>query len=78
MVVGGGNAEYAAVDSRHVMSVPDKGLTLIQAGGIPEVWLTAYQLLHFVGKYLEHLSNPLIHISADGRMDGRNHQSVWG
>ena len=52
MAVGGGNAEYAAVDSRHVMSVPDEGLTLIQAGGIPEVWLTAYQLLHLVGKYL--------------------------
>ena len=52
MIIGGGNAEYASVDSRHVMSVPDEGLTLIQAGGIPEVWLTAYQLLHFVGKYV--------------------------
>ena len=31
------------------MAVP-VGLTLLDAAAIPEVWLTAYQLLHFVGK----------------------------
>ena len=31
------------------MAVP-VGLTLLNAAAIPEVWLTAYQLLHFVGK----------------------------
>lgn len=49
VISGGGNAEYVAVDSRHVMPIP-KSVTMLEAGGIPEVWLTAYQLLHFVGK----------------------------
>nr|XP_039248259.1 quinone oxidoreductase PIG3-like [Styela clava] len=48
----GGYAEYAAIDENHVMAVPD-GLSLHEAGGIPEVWLTAYQLLHFVGNVKE-------------------------
>ena len=47
--LGGGNAEYVAVHEDHVMAVP-AGLTLMDAAAIPEVWLTAYQLLHFVGK----------------------------
>ena len=48
-LAGGGNAEYVAVHEDHVMAVP-AGLTLLNAAAIPEVWLTAYQLLHFVGK----------------------------
>lgn len=47
-VLGGGNAEYVTVDCRHVMKVP-KSLSMLEAGGVPEVWLTAYQLLHTVG-----------------------------
>lgn len=41
---GGGYAEYVAVPEEHVMPVPSP-LTLYQA----EAWLTAYQLLHFIG-----------------------------
>ena len=48
-LAGGGNAEYVAVHEDHVMAVP-AGLTLLDAAAIPEVWLTAYQLLHVVGK----------------------------
>ncbi len=44
---GGGYAEYVAVDENMLMPVPD-GVSLRVAAGIPETWLTAYQLLHFV------------------------------
>lgn len=61
---GGGYAEYVSVHQHQVMSVPDN-IDLVTAGGIPEVWLTAYQLLHFVGKI-----NPgdrvLIHAASSG------------
>ena len=46
---GGGYAEYVAVDEALVMPVPDS-FKLSDAAAIPEVWLTAYQLLHFLGK----------------------------
>ena len=49
---GGGNAEYAAACEDHVMPIA-KGMSFVEAAAIPEVWLTAYQLLYFVGKYLE-------------------------
>ena len=32
------------------MPIPD-GMNWTNAGAIPEVWLAAYQLLHFVGKF---------------------------
>ena len=38
-----------AVEEVLVMPVPDS-LKLSDAAAIPEVWLTAYQLLHFLGK----------------------------
>ena len=38
-----------AVDEALVMPVPDS-YKLSDAAAIPEVWLTAYQLLHFLGK----------------------------
>eukprot|EP00943_MAST-04B_sp_MAST-4B-sp1_P002750 g2750.t1 len=44
---GGGYAEYVAIDEDMLMPVPD-GMSLRVAAGIPETWLTAYQLLHFV------------------------------
>lgn len=48
-VTGGGYAEYAATHENHVMQIPDN-MNFIEAAAIPEAWLTAYQLLHFVGR----------------------------
>lgn len=48
LLAGGGYAEAVAVDERLLIKVPD-GMDLKTAGAIPETWLTAYQLLHFVG-----------------------------
>jgi len=41
LVNGGGYAEYVAVDIRHLLPVP-KGLSLAQAGSLPENILTVY------------------------------------
>jgi len=49
LLPGGGYAEYVAVNEDHVMAIPSN-FTYQEAAAIPEVWLTAYQLLHFVGK----------------------------
>jgi NADPH:quinone reductase len=38
---GGGYAEYAVVDARHALPVP-KGLSLIEAAGLPETVFTVY------------------------------------
>lgn len=48
LVGGGGYAEYALVDANHVMRVP-KGVTVEEAAGIAEVFLTAYQSLFWLG-----------------------------
>ncbi len=41
------------------------GMTLLTAGGVPEVWLTAFQLLHLVARVQpgEHV---LVHAGASG------------
>lgn len=49
LLPGGGNAQYATAHEDHLIPVPDH-LTFQQAAAIPEVWLTAFQLLFFVGK----------------------------
>lgn len=48
LLAGGGNAQYVAVPAGHLMPIPP-GMTDTDAAAIPEAWLTAYQLLHFVG-----------------------------
>ena len=48
---GGGYAEYVAVPEDLLLPVPD-GMPLATAAAIPEVWLTAYQLMHFAGRTL--------------------------
>lgn len=48
LTVGGGNAEFVAVHENHLLPVNEL-LSLKEAAAIPEVWLTAFQLLHFVG-----------------------------
>lgn len=49
LLPGGGQAQYVTVPEGLLMPVP-KGLSLAQAASVPEAWLTAFQLLHFVGE----------------------------
>lgn len=46
--VGGGNAEFVASREELLMPVPDN-MEFNRAAAIPEVWLTAFQLLFLVG-----------------------------
>ena len=46
---GGGYAQYAVVDARHVLAVPD-GMTLVQAAALPETIFTAYANLFEHGR----------------------------
>ena len=62
--LGGGYAEYCTVEEALVMPVPDS-YKLSDAAAIPEVWLTAYQLLHFLGK-VESGEAVLIHAGGSG------------
>lgn len=61
---GGGYAEYVAVEEVLVMPAPDS-LQLSDAAAIPEAWLTAYQLLHFLGR-VESGDVVLIHAGGSG------------
>ena len=45
---GGGYGQYAVAHKSHLLNVP-KGVELKQAAAIPEVWITAYQLINKVG-----------------------------
>lgn len=49
LVTGGAYSEYCLVEEPLAMKLPP-GMSLQLAASIPEAWLTAYQLLHFVGK----------------------------
>ena len=67
---GGGYAEYAKVNSGHIMRIP-KNLNFKEAAAIPEVWLTAFQLIYFISdlKYREtdqSKLNYLVHAGASG------------
>ncbi|XP_035753845.1 quinone oxidoreductase PIG3 isoform X2 [Egretta garzetta] len=62
LLSGGGQAEYVAVPEGHLMPIPDD-TTFLQAAAIPEAWLTAFQLLHFVGK-IQKGERVLIHAGA--------------
>ncbi|NXG47922.1 QORX oxidoreductase, partial [Psilopogon haemacephalus] len=64
LLSGGGQAEYVTVPEGHLMPIPS-GMTFIQAAAIPEAWLTAFQLLHFVGK-IQKDERVLIHAGASG------------
>uniref|UniRef100_A0A7S1TFP6 Enoyl reductase (ER) domain-containing protein n=1 Tax=Compsopogon caeruleus TaxID=31354 RepID=A0A7S1TFP6_9RHOD len=61
---GGGYAEYALAEEGCVMPVPTT-ISLSEAAVIPEVWLTAYQLIVRVAK-LQHGENIMIHAGASG------------
>lgn len=47
--LGGGNAEYVAAHEDQLMEIPS-GMSFDTAAAIPETWLTAFQLLHTIGK----------------------------
>lgn len=49
---GGGYAEYVSVPANMVMPIP-KGLSYVEAAAIPEVYMTAYLNLFFVGQAKE-------------------------
>ncbi len=61
---GGGYAEYTVVHKDRLMAVPP-GLSMQEAAAIPEVFLTAYQALHWLGG-LQPDHQVLIHAGASG------------
>lgn len=64
LVPGGGYAEYAIIHKDMAMTVPP-GLSLVEAAAIPEVFLTAYQALHWLGR-LQTGDHVLVHAGASG------------
>uniref|UniRef100_A0A8D2PBC6 Tumor protein p53 inducible protein 3 n=1 Tax=Zosterops lateralis melanops TaxID=1220523 RepID=A0A8D2PBC6_ZOSLA len=64
LLPGGGQAQFVTVPEGLLMPVP-KDMTYTQAAAIPEAWLAAFQLLHFVGKVQEG-ERVLIHAGASG------------
>jgi putative PIG3 family NAD(P)H quinone oxidoreductase len=64
LVAGGGYAEYVAVNSEHLMAVPNN-VNMVQAAGIAECFLTAYQAL-FIENNLKPKQHVLIHAGASG------------
>jgi tumor protein p53-inducible protein 3 len=64
LVGGGGYAEYCAVPYQTVIKIP-KGVTLTDAAGLMEVFLTAYQAITWNG-HLKDNETILIHAGASG------------
>lgn len=61
---GGGYAEYTVVHKDRLMAMPP-GLSMREAAAIPEVFLTAYQALHWLGG-VQSGHHVLIHAGASG------------
>jgi tumor protein p53-inducible protein 3 len=64
LVPGGGYATFARAHAEHLMPVPEQW-TMVQAAGVPEVFLTAYQLLFRLGQ-LQPGQRVLLHAGASG------------
>ena len=64
LLPGGGYAEYVVIHEDLAMSVPSK-LSLVEAAGIPEVFMTAFQAMFWLGK-LEKGQSVLLHAGASG------------
>ncbi len=64
LMPGGGYAEQALVDEGHVMPVPS-GVSMEEAAGLAEVFLTAYQVLFTIGQVGQG-DKALIHAGASG------------
>ncbi|GED31173.1 NAD(P)H-quinone oxidoreductase [Brevibacillus centrosporus] len=63
-LVSGSYAEYVVIPADRAMRIPDN-LSYIEAAAIPEVFLTAYQTLYWIGK-LQEGETVLIHAGASG------------
>jgi tumor protein p53-inducible protein 3 len=64
LLEGGGYAEYALLSENMAMAIPE-AFSFTQAAAIPEVFLTAFQTLFWIGK-LEAGEIALIHAGASG------------
>ncbi|MFC4023624.1 NAD(P)H-quinone oxidoreductase [Oceanobacillus longus] len=64
LVNGGGYAEYAVMPAERAMVIPE-GLSFKEAAAIPEVFLTAYQTLFWLGR-LKEGETVLIHAGGSG------------
>ncbi|MFD9626623.1 NAD(P)H-quinone oxidoreductase [Peribacillus muralis] len=64
LVNGGGYAEYAVMPADRAMTIPDN-LTFEEAAAIPEVFLTAYQTLFWLGELTDE-DTVLIHAGGSG------------
>src|SRR5699024_2706563 len=64
LVNGGAYAEYAVMPAERAMVIPDN-LSFNEAAAIPEVFLTAYQTLFWIGNLQAH-EHVLIHAGGSG------------
>lgn len=54
------------VNKNHIMEVPNE-IDMIEAGGLPEAWITSFQLIRYVKEKLESSQcNILVHGVASG------------
>ena len=65
LLPGGGYAQYVCVHKDHVIPVPSSVKSLEEAAAIPEVWLTAFQLLYMIAQ-VKAGERVLIHAAASG------------
>ncbi|XP_071792390.1 quinone oxidoreductase PIG3-like [Asterias amurensis] len=64
LLKAGGYAEYVTVIEDHVIPIPSH-MTMEEAASIPESWIAAYQLLHFVG-HVKEGDKVLVHAAGSG------------
>lgn len=64
LLSGGGYAEYAVAHEAMLMPIPE-GYTFEEAAAVPEVFLTAYQALYWLGE-MEAGHHVLVHAGASG------------
>lgn len=64
LINGGGYAEYAVMPMDRAIPIPDS-FSFAEAAAIPEVFLTAYQTLYWIGK-LQQGETVLVHAGASG------------
>src|SRR5699024_2017381 len=73
LVNGGGYAEYVVMPEANAMMIPEN-LSFEEAAAIPEVFLTAYQTLFWLGQ-LQQDEHVLIHARSEERRVGKEYRS---